>query len=263
MFSDSGSKKSAGFAIVSWLIVLALNGVVAIDLPAPLQRCHVDDESCIKAQAQAYIEHYKQGMPDLKIPSIDPLELNEVRALNKGAKSALTFKLLLSNTTLHKFGTTVVVQSVHGFSKDLSRPMKLSWDLFAPELEVHANYDVNGRIMILPLISKGSIVIHLNQVQAKSRVTVVPQKHNDGHYYLKISEYKTDSKVGSGHISMSNLFNGNAALHDSTLSMLNKEWDTLSADIQPRIMEAHDRVFASILQSIFDAFPYDALFEDV
>lgn len=60
---------------------------------------------------------------------------------------------------------------------------------------------------------------------------------------------------------MSNLFNDNVELRESTLKVLNSEWGTLSADIQPRIMEAADRVFRRTLQKFFDIMPYEEFFE--
>lgn len=65
----------------------------------------------------------------------------------------------------------------------------------------------------------------------------------------------------SGHFDMSNLFNDNVELRESTLKVLNSEWDTLSADIQPRIMEAADRVFRRTLQKFWDIMPYEQFFE--
>lgn len=65
----------------------------------------------------------------------------------------------------------------------------------------------------------------------------------------------------SGHFDMSNLFNDNVELRESTLKVLNSEWGTLSADIQPRIMEAADRVFRRTLQKFWDIMPYEQFFE--
>lgn len=59
---------------------------------------------------------------------------------------------------------------------------------------------------------------------------------------------------------MSNLFNDNVELRDSTLKVLNDEWSALSKDIQPKLLEAADRAYSAALQKFWDKLPYDEFF---
>ncbi|KAH8270682.1 hypothetical protein KR044_005712, partial [Drosophila immigrans] len=230
---------------------------------SPLQRCPLDDQACLIAQVQSYFQHFAKGIPELQVPSLEPMQLGEVRALSTDANGPFSLKLRLDNTSLHKFSQSQV-SSIKGFTGDLSKPLKLSWMLSAKKLELHAKYDMSGKIMLLPLSSKGDVVIRLNDVQIKSRVTAEPEKRNDGKYYLKLIEHKSVSKVGSGDFSMSNVSTTSqvsTALQESTFALLKNEWDALSAFIQPRILEAYDRAFKELIGRLWHAVPYDQFFD--
>jgi len=101
----------------------------------------------------------------------------------------------MSDAKLYNLANSAVVKSMKGFSKDLTKPLKLTMVMDAPELVVRAKYDVNGKLLILPIVSKGDLTIRLNEVQTKSRVMVEPVRRSDGHTYLNITDYKTITKI--------------------------------------------------------------------
>ncbi|KAH8420573.1 hypothetical protein KR009_011536, partial [Drosophila setifemur] len=229
---------------------------------APLKRCKWQDEACIRAQAQTYFRAFKNGIPERQVPPLDPMELGTMRIESGGHSDSLNFRLLMTQAKMHGMSDTVVVKSMKGFHGDLTTPLKLTMVIESPDLEVHAKYDVDGKLLILPIVSKGDIVIKLQGVSARSRILVEPVKRNDGHSYLNITDFKTVSKLKSGSFDLNNLFSENTELRESTLRVLNQEWDALAADVQPAINEACGRTFRAILQSLWQDIPYDEFFED-
>lgn len=177
----------------------ASQGFYCLDCPsstaAALKRCRMQDEACLREQAEIYFSTYAQGIPEYGVPPIEPLQLGTVQINSGQSSGSLQFSLSMTNTSMHHFSESVQVKSIKGFSRDLSKPMKLYWVITTPEVEVRAKYDVNGKILILPVVSKGDVVINLHNVQAKSRVTVEPEQRADGQSYLKILDYKTIAKV--------------------------------------------------------------------
>lgn len=164
---------------------------------AAIKRCRMQDETCLREQTKNYFVNYAQGIPEHGVPAIEPLQLGTLH-INSGENSAsLQFSLTMMNTTMHHFSESVQLRSIKGFTRDLSKPMKLFWVITLPELEVRAQYDVNGKILILPIVSQGDVIINLYNVQAKSRVTVEAEKRADGQNYLKIVDYRTIAKVDS------------------------------------------------------------------
>ncbi|KAH8396276.1 hypothetical protein KR222_007225, partial [Zaprionus bogoriensis] len=225
---------------------------------APLKQCNPNDNACSAIQVQTIItEIYRKGLPELQVPAADPISLGDIRINSGAAQQSFQFNLLLSDTTMHKFGEMAKVRSAKGFTKDLSKPLKLSWDVRAAELEFRAHYDVNGKILILPIAGQGELVLTLRNAQLKSEVVAQPEKRADGHTYLKIMDYKTNVIIGSGYLNMTNLFNNNEELSRSTLKVLNDEWTTMEQAIRPNIMSAIERKFRAILQTILDTIPFE------
>lgn len=142
-------------------------------------------------------EVYKNGIPELQIPPEDPMSLGNIRIDSGSPGSQFQFNLLLTNITLHKFGDSLKVTKVGSYTRDVSRPFKLSWDLSSSEMEFRGQYEGKGKILILPVNSKGDIRITLKDSQFQTQVAVTPEKRSDGHTYLKIDDYKTNVTIGS------------------------------------------------------------------
>ncbi|XP_016986434.1 circadian clock-controlled protein daywake [Drosophila rhopaloa] len=229
--------------------------------PSPLKRCKVQDEVCLVAQAQTFFRAFKRGIPERQVASLEPIELDTMRVESGGHSKSLQFKLVIHKAKLHNLANSAVVKSVKGFTKDLTKPLKLTMVMDAPELMLRAKYDVDGKLLILPIVGKGDITIRLDEVQTKSRIMAEPVKRADGHTYLNITDYQTVTKIKSGHFDLSNLFNDNVELRESTLKVLNQEWNALAADVQPKINEACSKAFKSILQNLWNNIPYDEFFE--
>lgn len=59
---------------------------------------------------------------------------------------------------------------------------------------------------------------------------------------------------------LTNLFKNNEELSQSTLKILNQEWETLEHAFRPKIMTALSDMFREIVQSILDTIPYDEFY---
>ncbi|EDX16443.1 GD24605 [Drosophila simulans] len=230
--------------------------------PSPLKRCKLQDEACLVAQAQTFFQAFKNGIPERQVAALEPIALGTLLIESGGHSDSLKFKLTMSDAKLYNLANSMMVKSLKGFTKDLTRPLKLTLLLDNPELEVRAKYDVDGKLLILPIVSKGDLTIRMNDVQTKVRITAEPVKRSDGHTYLNITDYKTATKIKGGHFDLSNLFNDNKELRDSTLKVLNQEWSTLALDVQPKINEACSRAFRVIVQSLWVNIAYDEFFEE-
>ncbi|EDW44013.1 circadian clock-controlled protein [Drosophila sechellia] len=230
--------------------------------PSPLKRCKLQDEACLVAQAQTFFQAFKNGIPERQVAALEPIALGTLLIESGGHSDSLKFKLTLSDAKLYNLANSMMVKSLKGFTKDLTRPLKLTLLLDNPELELRAKYDVDGKLLILPIVSKGDLTIRMNDVLTKVRITAEPVKRSDGHTYLNITDYKTATKIKGGHFDLSNLFNDNKELRDSTLKVLNQEWNTLALDVQPKINEACSWAFRVIVQSLWANIPYDEFFEE-
>lgn len=155
------------------------------------------DEACILEQVKIFFRNFRDGIPDWNVPSIEPIHLGTLRIKIGSGSDSMQFNMIMRNTTLHNFADRASVKSLKGFTEDLTKPVNIVWVASSPGIEVHANYEVDGKLLILPIVSKGTMVISLSQLQSRTRVNAVPEKRPDGHSYLKITDYKTSAKVSS------------------------------------------------------------------
>lgn len=64
----------------------------------------------------------------------------------------------------------------------------------------------------------------------------------------------------SGNVNMTNLFKNNEELGQSTLKVLNDEWETLDQAVRPKIMSAISDLFRKVVQSVLDTIPFDDMY---
>ncbi|KAL7742794.1 hypothetical protein ACLKA6_019605 [Drosophila palustris] len=245
-----------------FLILLWICGAIAEGfLPSALQRCHLNDEVCYRIQAQNYLENYKYGIPERNVPAIEPLKVGTLRAQIGSKDSPMQLNLVMTNTSVHHFGSSMVVKSltISATPGDFSKPAQTIMVMSSPQLDVTANYHLKGKFLILPIDSKGKVSIKLNQVDVTTVIDIQPEKRPDGLHYLKITGYKMTQKIGSGSFNMTNLFT-DPALSESTIKVFNDEYKTFSKELEPKIMEQCTRATRNTLQKVFDSIPFDDFF---
>lgn len=140
---------------------------------------------------------YRKGVPELQIAAVDPMALEDIHITSGSPGSQFQFELHLKNASMHNFGETAKVIRVKGYTKDVSKPFKLNWDISTSLVEFRGKYEVNGKMLILPIKSSGDLRITLKDSQFKTQVEVTPEKRSDGHIYLTINSYKTKVIIGS------------------------------------------------------------------
>lgn len=102
---------------------------------------------CIKKSILKLRSNLDNGMPLLNIPSLDPLLVSEI---NISLESGLNVEAIFRNVT------------IRGFSKFRLRSVrcdalsdKFQMKIWIPELIINADYDIKGKVMMLPIKGNG------------------------------------------------------------------------------------------------------------
>jgi len=163
-----------------------------------LQRCRLGDEVCYKDQGQNYLRNYKYGIPEHNVPSIEPLKIGTLRAQIGGENTPMHLNLIMTNTTVHHFGSSMVVKDlkIMATPSDITKPAKTIMMMSSPSIHVTANYNIKGKFLVLPIDSKGKVSVKLNQVDVKTVIDLQPEKRADGLTYLKIVGYEMTGRSG-------------------------------------------------------------------
>nr|CAD7269437.1 unnamed protein product [Timema shepardi] len=178
-----------------------------IETASYIEICSRNDpniENCIINSIEKVRPKLLTGIPELDVPPIEPLVLKEV-VVSRGANAAI-FRAVGSNVKV--YGPAQF--QITGLKVDLKN-MVFYINLKLPELYFDGDYDVNARILILPLRGKGPIKANATDCTADVvlRGQVYKKKGED---YLRFQSIEIDLKIGKFHVHLDNLFGGDKVL---------------------------------------------------
>lgn len=106
-------------------------------------------DKCVLQQLQAITPYLAKGVPSLKLPALDPLFLPSL-TVDRNLES-LRIKANMSQIRVYG-GTNYVVRELKANPNDLTVFIKA----LLPHLYVNGDYDVQGRLLLLPLSGLGN-----------------------------------------------------------------------------------------------------------
>nr|XP_014092866.2 circadian clock-controlled protein daywake [Bactrocera oleae] len=244
--------------LLAFVAVLSVQTcALAVEFPDPITKCHFADEKCMIEQAQKLMKKAATGVPERDIPALEPLELGNIEMLGD-KNSALKVDLVMSDVECYNY-TKSRITSIKGFSKDLSKPMKVVTQNINPRIIIKSKYKVNGNILVLPIRGEGELTMILDNVKTRFTTTLTVEER-DGKHFLNSDTFKVETQVDNVHIDMTNLFNGDKTLSETMLQVMNENWRLLSDDLTPVINEALGNKMKELLKKFFKDIPYEDYF---
>ncbi|CAK1578491.1 unnamed protein product [Parnassius mnemosyne] len=212
-------------------------------LPSYMKKCDLKHgfSDCVKAQIEKSLPLFTKGIPELGVPSTDPVLLDDIRLDGNG--------LNLSFTNA----------AMHGLSKCLLTQLKVDigteeeeFDLaFKGNLSLTAKYNIDGKILILPIVGEGdaTVIAQNIEVNIQSKLAHVKDSKGQSHLKLVTPNYKYD--IQRTIFDLKNLFNGNKELAATTLTFANENWRQLMDDLSPPIIKQIVRTVVKAINKFF------------
>ena len=129
-----------------------------------LKKCKLGDDQCLVVEANEVFKKYAKGEENLAIPSIDPLNIEKMDIVQHGNSSVqmnLRFrKSILSGLAFAK------VHKFTGFQKNPDKNI-LEMGLKTPLGILSGKYDIDGKILILPITGRGNFTLNLENLDMK------------------------------------------------------------------------------------------------
>ncbi|XP_016996692.1 protein takeout [Drosophila takahashii] len=249
-----------------WLtfLVLLLGAVMQMEakppakkpaqLPTFLKVCHRDSpdlNTCARESYEALRPKLMEGIPELYIPSMEPLIVPQVKMdQDSGA------------IYLHSVYRNVKVTGIskHTVNELRLEPSKLKFivSLTFPKLHLESDYSIKGKIMMMPLLGDGHCKVDLVNITMRTELIGQEYKKN-GANYLKINNVKVKYELSDVHIHLDNLFNGDKALGDRMNEFLNENWKALAEEVRPLMTKALVDILRASVDKLFASFSYDDL----
>uniref|UniRef100_A0A1B0FGW7 Hemolymph juvenile hormone binding protein n=1 Tax=Glossina morsitans morsitans TaxID=37546 RepID=A0A1B0FGW7_GLOMM len=188
-----------------------------------IQKCKAGDDTCIAERINEIIRLYPKGNPTFGLPDFSLVKLDKATASRKSSNSPVKLNFILSNLEARGIEKLKVFKT-KGFVKDVKNT---EIDFTVPLLRINALYELDGKLLLLPIKGKGNVEIIFK----------------DAHYF-------------------ENLFGGNKELTDATNKVLTDSWQDVWNELGRDVNQAFSDALHFNLIPVADAISYDDYFAD-
>jgi hypothetical protein len=185
----------------------------------------------------------------MNIDAFEPLHLDQV-TISKGS-GAITLTGGLFNLVV--YGPSNSTPTFTEF--DLAKK-KWNFGLNLPLLNIKSQYNLKGKILVLPLVGHGACDLRLINVQTKVTTNIsVPLI--EGREIVKIESMHVSFDVGGMKMKLQNLFNGNKVLGQTVNQFINQNALEIIGELKDNIGESLAGIFTDIINNIYTKIPTD------
>lgn len=243
--------------VYSALVFLALVSLVCgatKKLPSYLQLCKRSDanyDSCTMKLIGSIRPQLAKGISQLQIPPLEPLVIPALQIDRDN--EALQVSATLKN--LKAYGASSF--QINKFKSDLKNyVMELTVTL--PILSVTTDFDVKGRLLVVPLNGKGVFASNITNTKADVKLSgkLVERR---GNKYMEVVDVV--SKINVGDSTMD--FRGNSGRNDlistSTTEFIQQNKQQVMDIIKPIVEETANAVIQQFANRFFGSQPYDTI----
>ncbi|KAF4532847.1 hypothetical protein B566_EDAN001450 [Ephemera danica] len=164
------------------------------------------------------VDHIKprlvKGIPELNVPSYEPLIIPEI-ILSRGPKGA---KLEAVTRNLSVSGPSLF--EIKKLESNLTENM-FKFDLLLPRLSFDADYELEMILLALPIRGRGRLHGNFTNYQSTVRMRGKLVRKDDGEDYLEFERMKIRLLVGDSQLHLDGLFGSDSILDFHTTNPLN------------------------------------------
>ncbi|KAI8120734.1 Protein takeout [Lucilia cuprina] len=241
--------------IVITILVISVCSSIKADFPNDPKPCKYGDTECIKEVIDSLFKNKLDGDDSINLKKLNPLGVKIVN-IQQGKESPVNMNLNLKNNLVYGLETQKTIK-VKGFGKDLTG--KHSVKLHYNYISVVGDYDIDGKILILPITGSGKSNITMVDVNIYMNFVGTPLV-KDGATYLHIEDINPDVDPNGMIYKVENLFNGDKALGDNMNLFLNENWKEIYAEVRVSISNAFGDIFKDVVNNVFSKYPYEKYF---
>ncbi|GAB1869773.1 Circadian clock-controlled protein [Camponotus japonicus] len=182
------------------LVLFAAWAMTAVsELPPGVTSCprtdNLEYNKCILKQLETLTPLLVKGVPSLKLPALDPLFLPSL-TVDRNLES---LKLKANMSQIRVYGATnYVVHDLKANPNDLTVSLKVQ----LPHVYMSGEYDVQGRLLLLPLSGVGNFKGNFTDTEAQVSAQGKEVTDKNGVQRLEVDKLVTKIRVGHGNIKL-------------------------------------------------------------
>ncbi|XP_063534647.1 protein takeout-like [Cydia strobilella] len=225
------------FLIVVCVFVCGASANVAPFLTA----CKPSDTACLLASAKKAIPFLTAGVPELGLQPLDPMIIDKAGSREAG------LQLDIKDTTVKGLKNCEILNIKRN-------GRRINLDVNCPNIQLTGDYNLGGKLLILPIEGKGKYKIKLRDLLVKIQIETADVEKN-GDKFWKIANWKFTSDLQTNaHYAFQNLFNGNQQASDTITQFANTNWkeiynevgNPITSAIVSRIVKAVEKMFEKV-----------------
>ncbi|TMW47942.1 hypothetical protein DOY81_006975 [Sarcophaga bullata] len=217
--------------------------------PTWLKTCprnNPNENKCFRKMFEGCFPALAAGIPEIGVNGFEPLHIDQV-SVQKGSGN-LILAGGFQNLVIRGPSNSTVTRAILDLEKKI-----LNFELEIPLLRIKAKYNLNGHILLLPLIGNGNVSLALKDV--KTAVYTRISLRNLPEEVLHIDDMKVTFNVGSMRIHLKNLFNGNEILAASINTFLNQNGNEVISELRPDLEKGLADIFHGLWNNVFSKMP--------
>ncbi|XP_015370791.1 PREDICTED: protein takeout-like [Diuraphis noxia] len=237
--------------------ITVISEITGPSLPSYLQPCNRNDpgiNECLIKLMENIRPYISKGIPEMHILPLDPVMVPSV-TLKQDSAGSVNFVALF--TDLMGYG----VKNFQINKMKISfKNQSLEIDVYLPLFRIESRYEINGKILVLPIKGNGKFVGNFTNVSAKIKFDLKIVKKKNHKNFFDIKQNKISLEIGTVKLHFSNLFNGNKQLGDHTNRFINDNWKDLKVEIKPLLEDTVSSIIIGIIKPVFETFSMDDIF---
>ncbi|KAF7386007.1 hypothetical protein HZH66_011849 [Vespula vulgaris] len=184
--------------VVLFLVNLTLLSLIidfgqSMDLPDFLHVCKRSDPNIVNCITESveYLKPYLQkGVPEYNIPSLEPLLLKQLIASEKSG-------LRINAKNVEAYGASDF--TITNLKVNLDE-LIFAMEIKLPHLHVKGTYEINGKILLLPIEGSGPMTGNFTQCTGSVTVHAMKRQLPNGENHVQIDEFKMRITVGKARL---------------------------------------------------------------
>ncbi|XP_066262373.1 uncharacterized protein [Euwallacea similis] len=236
----------AGLVLVSYVNSAPL-------LPPYIRPCSKSDpnlKDCYVSRGNEALPSLIKGDKQLRLSNLLPLKFPRV---DTAAGSNL--RLSFIDLSIYGFDTAKLIDMETDF-----RNQKIYIRVFMENSTLIGDYDIDGKIMVLPVKGSGPFEITIKNFDLKYHVSYNLEER-DGVIYAKLRRDDTlEWKIEKAHFRFDNLFNGNKQMGDAVNNFINENDQDVLNELGSGITGLVKIIAYKVGESVFGNVPFDDLF---
>ncbi|XP_057661464.1 protein takeout-like [Diorhabda carinulata] len=130
--------------------------------------------------------------------------------------------------------------------------------LLLPILHVVCDYNLDGKIMLMPITGSGLSTSNYTNIDATVTLRVEKIKKNDNIYY-NVKDFYINFDIAEANIRFEDLFNGDQDLGEAMNLFLNDNWKQIANEIKPVLEDNIAMILKKFANKIFHKYPRNIL----